>query len=68
MAEANRYVERTAPWKLAPAERGPVLAALLHATSVVVDELEPFVPDLVARARARLDACEPGPPLVARLG
>jgi methionyl-tRNA synthetase len=68
VAEANRYVERTAPWKLAPAERRPVLAALLHATSVIVDELAPFVPALAAKARDRIHTCEPGPPLVARLG
>jgi methionyl-tRNA synthetase len=68
VAEANRYVERAAPWKLAAPERGPVLAALLHASAVIVDEVAPFVPDLAARACARLDALEPGPPLVARLG
>jgi methionyl-tRNA synthetase len=68
VGEANRYVERTAPWTLAPADRRPVLAALLHATSVIIKELEPFVPDLARRARARIEALEPGPPLVARLG
>jgi methionyl-tRNA synthetase len=55
VAEINRYVERTQPWKLAPAERAPVVSALLHATRRVVDELTPFVPDLAARAATRLE-------------
>jgi hypothetical protein len=45
-----------------------VLAALLHATATIVHEIGPFVPDLAARAAARLRCLEPGPPLYARLG
>ena len=67
VADTNRYVERTKPWALDAAEARPTVAALLHATSCVVEELAPYVPDLAARARARLDTLEPGPPLVARL-
>ena len=67
VAETNGYVERTKPWSLPAADARPVVAAALHATTRVVDELAPFVPDLAARARRRLDAVEPGPPLVPRL-
>jgi methionyl-tRNA synthetase len=67
VATTNRYIEQTAPWSLDPAERRPVLAALLHATSVVVDELSPFTPALAARARTRLSTLERGEPLAARL-
>jgi methionyl-tRNA synthetase len=67
VGETNRYVEQTKPWSLAAADARPVIAAALHATSRIVDELAPFVPDLAARARTRLEALEPGPPLVPRL-
>jgi methionyl-tRNA synthetase len=64
VAETNRYIERTKPWSLDAGDARPVVAAALHATTRVVDELEPFVPDLAARARARLVSLESGPPLV----
>ena len=67
VTETNCYIERTKPWSLDAGDTRPVVAAALHATTRVVDELEPFVPDLAARARARLVALEPGPPLVARV-
>jgi methionyl-tRNA synthetase len=67
VGEINRYVERTRPWTLEPADARPTVAALVHAVTHLVDELGPFVPDLASRARARLDALEPGEPLVARL-
>jgi methionyl-tRNA synthetase len=67
IAEVNRYVERTAPWSLPTGQRRPVLATLLFAVNAVVDELEPFVPDLAVCARDRIRALEPGPPLVPRL-
>lgn len=63
VAETNRYIERTQAWKLEPADARPVVATAVYATSRVVDELAPFVPDLAARARSRLDTLEPGPPL-----
>jgi len=40
----------------------------VQALTHVVDVLAPFVPDLAARAAARLRSLEPGPPLYARLG
>ncbi len=67
VAEANKYLERAAPWTLPADQRRHALAALLHATATVVDELAPFVPELAARAAARLQCLEPGPPLFARL-
>jgi methionyl-tRNA synthetase len=63
--EANRYVERTKPWRLARAERdGDVAAgeeldeslALLIATcSGLGRELAPFLPGLAARIQAACD-------------
>jgi methionyl-tRNA synthetase len=67
VGETNRYIERTKPWKLDVVEARPVVAAALHATTRVVDELEPFVPDLAARALLRLTTLERGAPLVAQL-
>lgn len=67
VGETNRYIERAAPWKLDPIDARPVVSAALHATARVVGELASFVPDLAARARSRLDALEPGAPLVERL-
>jgi methionyl-tRNA synthetase len=64
VGETNRYLEQTAPWHLPPEQRRPVLATLLRATSTVIDELRPFVPGLAARAAARLQLLQPGPPLV----
>jgi methionyl-tRNA synthetase len=63
--EANRYVERTEPWRLARAERdgdaaaGPLLdeslAALIAACSHLGRELAPFLPGLAGRVRAACD-------------
>ena len=50
--EANRYIETTAPWKLAKAgdARLPgVLGSLLFACRTLGGELEPFLPDAAAR-------------------
>jgi methionyl-tRNA synthetase len=68
VGETNRYVEQTKPWSLDPGDARPAIAAALHATTHVIHELAPFVPDLATRARARLDTLQPGPPLVTRLG
>jgi methionyl-tRNA synthetase len=67
VGEANRYVERARPWSLGAADARPVVAAALHATTHVVEEVAPFVPDLATRARARLATLRPAPPLVPRL-
>jgi len=68
VGDTNRYVETTKPWALGPGAARPAIAAALHATTRVVRELAPFVPDLAHRARARLETLQPGPPLVPRLG
>jgi methionyl-tRNA synthetase len=68
VAETNRYIERAAPWRLTSADARPFVAAALHATGRVIDELAPFVPDLADRARERLSTLQPGEPLVARIG
>ena len=65
-ADAGDGVEETAAWALAVDDRRPVIAALLHATNAIVDELAPFTPALAARARQRLHTLEKGPPLVPR--
>jgi len=55
VTEANRYVERAAPWALAKAgdlRLDGVLAVLVDACRLVAAELEPFVPDASARLRA----------------
>ncbi|HWM97710.1 MAG TPA: hypothetical protein VNO54_11680, partial [Streptosporangiaceae bacterium] len=59
---ANRYVETTAPWHLARAERAgdtaagerldQVLGALVAACQVLAAEIWPFLPDLAARLAA----------------
>jgi methionyl-tRNA synthetase len=63
--EANRYVERTQPWRLAKAERDgdadagreldACLALLVETCSQLGRELAPFVPGLAARIRAACD-------------
>jgi methionyl-tRNA synthetase len=65
--EANRSIERTQPWRLAGTERADGLASLRCATRVIVDELEPFLPDLATAARERLANGVGGSPLFARL-
>jgi methionyl-tRNA synthetase len=63
--QANRYVEATAPWHLARAERAGdseagqqldrVLGALIAACQVLASEIWPFLPDLAARVAAACD-------------
>ena len=63
--EANRYVERAQPWRLARAERDgdagaateldACLALLVGTCSQLGRELEPFVPGLAGRIRAACD-------------
>jgi len=65
VGEANRYVEHTAPWLLARAERDgdpaaarlldESLALLVGACSELAIRLAPFLPDLAGRIRAALD-------------
>ena len=74
---ANRYVEVTRPWTLVrdggdlDAARA-VLAPLVGAVRVIAAELEPFVPALSGRVRARVgregEPVAPGSPLQPRLG
>jgi methionyl-tRNA synthetase len=63
--QANRYVEATAPWHLARAERSGdaaagerldnVLGALVATCRVLAAEIWPFLPDLAARVAAACD-------------
>jgi methionyl-tRNA synthetase len=63
--EANRYVERTAPWRLARAERDgdaaagerldESLALLVSTCAQLGRELAPFLPGLAARIQAACD-------------
>jgi methionyl-tRNA synthetase len=63
--QANRYVEATAPWHLARAERAgdaaagerldKVLGALVATCRVLAAEIWPFLPDLAARVAAACD-------------
>ncbi|HTE54439.1 MAG TPA: methionine--tRNA ligase [Kofleriaceae bacterium] len=41
---ANRYLDRAAPWKLAPRDAAAALAPVREVVRIVIDELEPFVP------------------------
>ena len=50
----NRCIETVKPWTLAGTERTAAVDDLACATRAIVDELQPFVPDLAARAAARL--------------
>ena len=69
--DVNRYIESTRPWSLPIGGRPPVIAAALHATRCVVDELEPFTPTLALRCRERLGTettrVVPGQPVAPRL-
>ena len=65
VGEANRYVERAEPWRLASAERAgdtsaglqldAALGVLLRTCRTLAAELAPFVPGLAARLA---DACD----------
>jgi methionyl-tRNA synthetase len=67
VGEANRYLERAEPWRLARAERDgdadagrrldECLVLLLHTCSVLGRELSPFLPGLAARIRAAGQDC-----------
>jgi methionyl-tRNA synthetase len=61
----NREIERTQPWSRSCSERASVVDALARRTQTIIDELAPFVPDLAARAAARLRG-QAGPPLYPR--
>ena len=63
----NRHIEAAEPWKLRIEERATVVADLRATTAFIVEELSPFVPDLAARAAARLCSLEKGPPLANRV-
>jgi methionyl-tRNA synthetase len=53
--EANRYVERTQPWRRQPAAREAALGTLVHACRVLAGQLEPFLPTAAARVAAAVD-------------
>jgi methionyl-tRNA synthetase len=61
----NREIEQSRPWALSGEARVHAVDALVRRTGAIVAELAPFVPDLAARAAARL-AGGVGPPLFAR--
>src|SRR5690606_23873358 len=77
VAAANRYVEDTAPWALARAERAGAdtealdvaLAVLAAACRAIVRELRPFLPPLASTLDARLNGprVTAGDPPVPRL-
>jgi methionyl-tRNA synthetase len=81
VGEANRYVERAEPWRLARAERDgdtaagqqldESLALLIGACSDLGRELAPFLPGLAARIRAACDdsagSLPPAEPVFPRL-
>ncbi len=70
IAQANRYVEDTAPWSLAKAERSGdpdagrrldvVLGVLTAAVRAIGAELAPFVPTLAERVRTQVGSGLPG--------
>ncbi len=70
---ANRYVDATRPWELLDDRDSAraALAPLVHTTRIIADELEPFVPALAARVRARVGSAgspvRPGPPVFPRV-
>jgi methionyl-tRNA synthetase len=69
VAEANRFVSATRPWRLAKAARASdeqaaarldaVLGALLGACSKVADELRPFLPSAAERISSALNDRDP---------
>jgi methionyl-tRNA synthetase len=58
--EANRYLNRTAPWSLLrqgrPVRAATVVRAALEALHAIARELEPFLPTTAEALRARLAA------------
>ncbi|HUQ08647.1 MAG TPA: methionine--tRNA ligase [Kofleriaceae bacterium] len=67
---ANRYLERTAPWRLArtdPAAAAATLHAPLEVARIAAAELAPFVPRVARTITERLGATERGSPPIPRL-
>jgi methionyl-tRNA synthetase len=62
----NREIEATKPWTLTGDERARAVDQLARQTAAIVDELTPFVPDLAARAAARLSGAVDETPVFAR--
>jgi methionyl-tRNA synthetase len=54
VAEANRFVSTTRPWKLANGARDAVLAVQLDACACLAHELRPFLPAAAERIEAAL--------------
>ncbi|MFG6197176.1 methionine--tRNA ligase [Nonomuraea sp. JJY05] len=50
--EANRYVERTQPWRQPRPGQEAVLGTLVHACRTLAVQLEPFLPTAAARVAA----------------
>ncbi|MEV6033700.1 methionine--tRNA ligase [Nonomuraea sp. NPDC052116] len=50
--EANRYVERTQPWRQPRAGQEAALGTLVHACRTLAVQLEPFLPTAAARVAA----------------
>ncbi len=63
----NREIERLRPWERRGSDRDELLVPLLGAARLIAGELEPFVPEVAAVARARLESPGAGPPVFARL-
>ncbi|MFI6479088.1 methionine--tRNA ligase [Nonomuraea sp. NPDC050663] len=63
--EANAFIEREQPWKLA--DPTACLGTLLHALRTLAVQLEPFLPRAAARVAAQLEVLTPQP-LFPRLG
>jgi methionyl-tRNA synthetase len=63
--EVNRDIERVRPWTLDADARAYAVDEVACRTAAIVAELAPFVPDLAARAAAKLHG-EHGPPVYAR--
>ncbi|MFG1706439.1 methionine--tRNA ligase [Nonomuraea sp. M3C6] len=62
--EANKYVERTRPWRQTRADQEVSLGTLVHACRELAGQLEPFLPTAAARVAAavsgeRLPSPEP---------
>ena len=51
--EANRYVERSQPWRLDGAALDAVLGGLVQACRIAAEQLAPFIPETAARITAQ---------------
>ncbi|WP_188191857.1 methionine--tRNA ligase [Nonomuraea sp. SYSU D8015] len=67
--EANRYVERTQPWRQDGTAREASLGTLVHACRALAVQLEPFLPTAAARVAAAVggERLERAAPLYPRL-